>query len=50
MTASWTHDGEAYLAVSHDGGDGLKDLWSPEKVSSKKAGSGRAVNPGLALD
>jgi len=50
MTASWTQNGEAYLAVSHDGGEGLKELWSPEKLSGKKANSGRAVNLALALD
>jgi hypothetical protein len=45
MTAGWTHGGEAYLAVSHDRGDGLRDLWSAEKVSFK--GLPRAVKEKL---
>jgi hypothetical protein len=32
-TASWTHDGEAYLAVSHSDETLLKDLWSPQSIS-----------------
>jgi hypothetical protein len=32
-TASWTHDGMVYLAVSHGDNDILKNLLGPEKVS-----------------
>jgi hypothetical protein len=32
-TASWTHDGEVYLAVSHSDETVLKNLWSPQSLS-----------------
>jgi hypothetical protein len=32
-TASWTHDGEAYLAVSHSDETLLKNLWSSQSFS-----------------
>jgi hypothetical protein len=46
--ASWTHNGETYLAVSHTSEDILKNLWSPETVSRIKLRSSTKVTK-LAL-
>ena len=34
--ASWTHNGQTYLAVSHTSEDILKNLWSPQQVGALK--------------